>query len=275
MMEGNEEEEEDDDSYPMFPEYGDAADNEDNEAEDQEAPDELLMMILAQNGVTDSGFGKLLAIMKRKLPRGNELPASTYEAKKVVCPLGLDVQKIHACINDRILYRGEYENLDACPVCTALRYKIRRDDPGDVEGERPRKRVPAKVMWQVTVSRSSAEAEYRAVAHVVAETVWLRQLLSELHRPIDQATIVYCDNISAVYMSGNPVQHRGTKHIEIDIHFVREKVALGQVRVLHVPTSAQFADIFTKGLATTPFQDIRFSLNVVEPTVDTAGDVRI
>ena len=72
-------------------------------------------------------------------------------------------------------------------------------------------------------------------------------------------------------MSGNPVQHHCTKHIQIDIHFVWEKVALGQVRVLHVPTSAQFADIFTKGLATTPFQDIRFSLNVVEPTVDTAG----
>ena len=48
-------------------------------------------------------------------------------------------------------------------------------------------------------------------------------------------------------------------------------MALGQVRVLHVPTSALFADIFTKGLATTPFQDIRFSLNVVEPTVDTVG----
>jgi hypothetical protein len=71
-------------------------------------------------------------------------------------------------------------------------------------------------------------------------------------------------------MAGNPVQHRRTKHIEIDIHFVREKVALGQVRVLHVPSSAQFADIFTKGLPTTPFVDIRFSLNVVEPHVDTA-----
>jgi hypothetical protein len=56
---------------------------------------------------------------------------------------------------------------------------------------------------------------------------------------------------------------------------VREKVALGQVRVLHVPSTAQFADIFTKGLATQPFTDIRFSLNVVEPNVDTAGDVRV
>ena len=60
---------------------------------------------------------------------------------------------------------------------------------------------------QVTVSRSSAEAEYRVVAHAVADTIWVRQLLSELHRPIEQATIVYCDNISAVYMSRNPVQH--------------------------------------------------------------------
>ena len=99
----------------------------------------------------------------------------------------------------------------------------------------------------------------------------MRQLLEELHRPIHQAIVVYCDNISAVYMSSNPVQHRRTKHIEIDIHFVREKVALGQVRLLHVPTTAQFADIFTKGLATSPFTDIWFCLNIVEPTVDTAG----
>ena len=101
--------------------------------------------------MTDSGFEKLLKIIKKQLPRGNELSASTYEDKKVVCPLGLDVQTIHACINDCILYRGEYENLDACPVCTALRYKIRRDDLGDVEGERPRKRVHAKVMWYAPI----------------------------------------------------------------------------------------------------------------------------
>ncbi|KAK1691912.1 hypothetical protein QYE76_008609 [Lolium multiflorum] len=110
-----------------------------------------LLQWKAENGLTDSGFEKLLKITKKQLPRGNELPTSTYEAKKVVCPLGLDVQNIHACINDCILYHGEYENLDACPVCTALRYKIRRDDPGDVEGKRPRKRVPAKVMWYAPI----------------------------------------------------------------------------------------------------------------------------
>ncbi|KAK1694512.1 hypothetical protein QYE76_011209 [Lolium multiflorum] len=108
----------------------------------------------AEVGVTDSGFEKLMIILKKLFPRNNELPVSTYEAKKLVCPLGLDVQKIHACINDCILYRGEkYENLNKCPICGALRYKIRKDDPGDVEGEPPRKRVPAKVMWHGTGNR--------------------------------------------------------------------------------------------------------------------------
>jgi hypothetical protein len=75
----------------------------------------------ADTGVTDSSFEKLLVLMKKMLPRKNELPASMYEAKKLVCPLGLDVQKIHACPNDCILYHGEkYENMDKCPVCTAL-----------------------------------------------------------------------------------------------------------------------------------------------------------
>ncbi|KAK1699520.1 hypothetical protein QYE76_016217 [Lolium multiflorum] len=106
----------------------------------------------AREGLSDSGFEKLLKIMKNMLPKNNEFPASTYEAKKVVCPQGLEVQKIHACFNDCILYRGEYENLNECPVCTALHYKIRGDDPGDdVEGEKPRKRVPAKVMWYAPI----------------------------------------------------------------------------------------------------------------------------
>jgi hypothetical protein len=125
---------------------------------------------------------------------------------------------------------------------------------------------------QTTVSRSSAEAEYRAVATAVAESCWVRQLLQELHRPIDSATIVYCDNVSAVYLSANPVQHRRTKHIELDIHFVREKVALGAVRVLHVPSTSQFADIFTKGLPTALFHDFRTSRHVAAlPGSDCGG----
>jgi hypothetical protein len=105
----------------------------------------------AEEGLSDSGFEKLLKMMRNILPKDNELSTSTYEAKKIACPLGLEVQKIHVYPNDCILYHGDYENLTECPICTALRYKIRGDDPGDVEGEPPRKRVPAKVMWYAPI----------------------------------------------------------------------------------------------------------------------------
>ena len=124
---------------------------------------------------------------------------------------------------------------------------------------------------QATLSRSSAESEYRGVANVVSESCWLRNLLLELHCPIQKATLVYCDNVSAIYLAGNPVQHQRTKHIEMDIHFVREKVARGEVRVLHVPSRYQIADIFTKGLPLILFEDFRDSLSVRPPPVSTAG----
>ncbi|KAK4351562.1 hypothetical protein RND71_030875 [Anisodus tanguticus] len=115
---------------------------------------------------------------------------------------------------------------------------------------------------QSVLSGSSVEAEYRGVANVVSESCWLRNLLLELHFPIHKATLVYCDNISVVYLSGNPVQHQRTKHIELDIHFVREKVARGQVRVLHVSFRYRIVDIFTKGLPSVLFEDFRDSLIV-------------
>ncbi|GJX49867.1 ribonuclease H-like domain-containing protein [Tanacetum coccineum] len=124
---------------------------------------------------------------------------------------------------------------------------------------------------QVTLSRSSAEAEYRGVANAVAETCWLRNLLRELHTPLSTATLVYCDNVSAVYLSSNPVQHQRTKHIEIDIHFVRDLVAAGHIRVLHVPSRYQYADIFTKGLPTVLFDEFRSSLSVRSSPAQTAG----
>jgi hypothetical protein len=104
--------------------------------------------------------------------------------------------------------------------------------------------------WQNTVSKLSAEPEYRGVANVVTESCWLRQLLQELGISSQRATIVFCDNVNASYMSSNPVHQKWTKHIEIDLHFVQEKISIGEVKVLHVPSSRQFADIFTKGLPT-------------------------
>jgi hypothetical protein len=62
--------------------------------------------------------------------------------------------------------------------------------------------------------------EYRTVANVATECIWLRQLLDELYCGITKATVVYCDNICTTYMSSNPTHHRRTKHIELDIHFV-------------------------------------------------------
>ncbi|GKD28341.1 ribonuclease H-like domain-containing protein, partial [Tanacetum coccineum] len=112
---------------------------------------------------------------------------------------------------------------------------------------------------------------YHRVANAVAETSWIRNLFRELHTPLFIATLVYCDNVSVVYMSANPVQHQRTKHIEIDIHFVRDKVAAGHVRVLHVPSRFQYADIFTKGLPYPLFADFRSSLSVRKSPAPTAG----
>jgi hypothetical protein len=122
------------------------------------------------------------------------------------------------------------------------------------------------VFWsakrQTVVSHSSAEAEYRVVTNGVAEATWLRQLLHELQTPPSRCTLAYCDNISVVYLSTNHVQHQRTKHVEIDLHFIREKVVIGQVRVLHVPTASQFTDIFTKSLPSSLFNEFRSSLNI-------------
>jgi hypothetical protein len=97
--------------------------------------------------------------------------------------------------------------------------------------------------------------------------LWLRHAgfansWGKLRRPLARATLVYWDNTSAVYLSTNLVHHQRTKHVEIDLHFVRDCVALGAVCVLHVPTSLQYADIFIKGLPTAVFINLRSSLNV-------------
>nr|GEW85861.1 ribonuclease H-like domain-containing protein [Tanacetum cinerariifolium] len=97
-----------------------------------------------------------------------------------------------------------------------------------------------------------------------AETAWLRNLLRELHSPLSATTLVYCDNVRVTYLSANPVQHQRTKHIEIDIHFVRDLVTAGQVRVLHVPS--RYHPWFVHDLTSVyTFQDLIFNDKVFHP----------
>ncbi|XP_019156474.1 PREDICTED: uncharacterized protein LOC109153138 [Ipomoea nil] len=101
---------------------------------------------------------------------------------------------------------------------------------------------------QRTVARSSTEAEYKALADVAAEVTWVVSLLRELGLHTGDPPTLWCDNLGPTYLCVNPVFHTGTKHVEIDFHFIRDKVASGDMLVHFVLTKDQLADIFTKPL---------------------------
>ncbi|KAK4260516.1 hypothetical protein QN277_003615 [Acacia crassicarpa] len=102
---------------------------------------------------------------------------------------------------------------------------------------------------QETVSRSSAEVEYRALGSGVAEVVWATGMIKHLSIPAIGPVSVYCDSKAAIHIASNPVFHKRTKHIEIDLHFVREKLQGGLIELQHVSLQNQEADIFTKALS--------------------------
>ncbi|XP_019176868.1 PREDICTED: uncharacterized protein LOC109172173 [Ipomoea nil] len=116
---------------------------------------------------------------------------------------------------------------------------------------------------QCTVARSSTEAEYKALADVSAEVTWVVSLLRELGLHFSHPATLWCDNLGATYLCANPVFHARTKHVEIDYHFVRDKVASGDFVVNFVSTKDQLADIFTKPLTGPRFTLLRDKLNVV------------
>ncbi|CAM8962810.1 unnamed protein product [Rhodiola kirilowii] len=119
---------------------------------------------------------------------------------------------------------------------------------------------------QNVVAKSSSEAEYRAIAFTATELIWIQQLLLELKASLTPPPIILCDNLSATYMSANPVFHNRSKHIKIDYYFVREQVASGSLVVRHVRALNQTADIFTKAVGNTRFLSLRSKLHVVSPT---------
>lgn len=125
------------------------------------------------------------------------------------------------------------------------------------------------------MSRSSTKAEYRSLANLVAEITWVQSLLQELGVPETKVPIVWCDNLSAVMLAANPVLHARTKHIELDLYFVREKVVQRKIEVRHVPSLDQTADILTKAISSTRFVPIRTKLNVESlSTLSLQGAVR-
>ncbi|GJX92095.1 retrovirus-related pol polyprotein from transposon TNT 1-94 [Tanacetum coccineum] len=114
------------------------------------------------------------------------------------------------------------------------------------------------------------EAEYKALADTVVELTWLQALLNELGICSSSTLILWYDNLGATYLSANPIFHACTKHVEIDYHFVREKVAHRDLRVQHISIHDQIADIFTKPLPTPQFLFLRSKLQedlVVKPKV--------
>jgi histone deacetylase 1/2 len=116
---------------------------------------------------------------------------------------------------------------------------------------------------QPTVSRSSTEAEYKALANATAEMMWVQKLLTEIGVPHPTTSRLWCDNLGAKYMSANPVFHARTKHIEIDFHFVREQVAQGQLDIRFIHSDDQVADGFTKALPVAKFLQFRRNLNLL------------
>ena len=101
---------------------------------------------------------------------------------------------------------------------------------------------------QPAVALPSAEAEYRSMHTVTVELSWLTRLLSELQVPSLLPIPLKCDSLAAIYITKNPIFHEWTKHIELDCHFVREKLHEGLIFLSHTKTSAQLADLFTKSL---------------------------
>jgi histone deacetylase 1/2 len=126
---------------------------------------------------------------------------------------------------------------------------------------------PNLISWsarkQATVSRSSTEAEYKSLANATAEVIWVQSILREIGVPQPKVACLWCDNLGATYLAANPIFHARTKHIEVDFHFVRERVANRLLDVRFIPSGDQVADGFTKPLPVKQLEVFKRHLNLM------------
>ncbi|GJY03740.1 putative RNA-directed DNA polymerase [Tanacetum coccineum] len=125
--------------------------------------------------------------------------------------------------------------------------------------------VSWKSKKQSVVSRSSTEAEFRAMCNVCCEVIWIRKILTDLQVDIDLPIEMNCDNNSAIQISANPVLHERSKHFEIDLYFLREKIADGLIKPRKVKSEDNIADLFTKGLTISDHNKFCCSLGLFNP----------
>ncbi|XP_028798944.1 uncharacterized protein LOC114754339 [Neltuma alba] len=124
---------------------------------------------------------------------------------------------------------------------------------------------------QATMARSSTEAEYRSMASTVTEVLWIKSLLQELRVALSGPARVLCDNLSTVMMTANPILHARTKHIELDLHFVREKAIKKEFIVQHIPSQDQVADGMTKALSQSTFLDFKRYLCISDNDISSSS----
>ncbi|XP_042958220.1 uncharacterized mitochondrial protein AtMg00810-like [Carya illinoinensis] len=128
---------------------------------------------------------------------------------------------------------------------------------------------------QSVVSRSSTEAEYRSLALVTAKLYWMIMLFKELNITLPKCPIIWFDNIGAFALASNLVFHARTKHIEVDYHFLREKVLNKDIQVKHISIANQIADVFTKGQTAMRFKFLRSKLMIWLLPISLQGGVRL
>jgi len=145
-----------------------------------------LLTIKARHGWSDASFNEFLRVLGDLLPKENKVPANTYYAKKLVSPLTMGFEKIHACRNHCILYRGEYEGLDSCPNCGASRYKMNKDyrdeeNPASVSRERKGKKTQTKTQQEKRSKPTcNEEVDFYAQRRIPALVMWYLLVVDRL-----------------------------------------------------------------------------------------------